>query len=447
MRGDICASRCGVTLSSFRAATRNPGAPARDYVNKSPACSLWTPHHVRGDTVRIGGGEALSSFRAATRNPGVPARDYVNKSPTYSLWAPHHVRGDTVRIGGGEALSSFRAATRNPGAPARDYVNKSPACSLWTPHRVRGDTTCSFFSAARRTNQKAPPLLSGYLARRLAPPSGAAELAALKQSSPSLLGRLASSRPDKGGGIATLHRKCPGHFAVRYPKIYRPISSFRATTRNPGIPGHGITQDARAVRPYSTLCHLQRLGPASCAGDTMRIGGREALSSFRAATRNPGVPARDYVNKSPTYSLWAPHHVRVTRLCSFFSAARRTNQEAPPLLSGYLARRLAPPSGAAELAALKQSSPSLLGRLASSRPDKGGGIATLHRKCPGHFAVRYPKIYRPISSFRATTRNPEIPGHGITQDARAMRHYSTLCHPEAGPRVECGVTQCASRVG
>ena len=36
---------------------------------------------------------------------------------------------------------------------------------------------------------------------------GAAELAALRQSSPSLLGRLASSLPDKGGGTATLHRK------------------------------------------------------------------------------------------------------------------------------------------------------------------------------------------------------------------------------------------------
>ena len=160
-------------------------------------------------------------------------------------------------------------------------------------------------------------------------------------------------------------------------------------------------------------------------------------------THEPCVPTPP----TATSRSWTPHRVRVTRLCSFFSAARRTNQEAPPLLSGYLARRLAPPSGAAELAALKQSSPLFLNRLASSRPDKGGGIATLHRKCPGHFAVRYPKIYRPISSFRATTRNPEIPGHGITQDAQAMRHYSTLCHPEAGPRVECGVTQCASRVG
>ena len=44
------------------------------------------------------------------------------------------------------------------------------------------------------------------------------------------------------------------------------LSSFRATTRNPGIPGHGIPQDARAVRPYSTHCHLQKLDPASSAG-------------------------------------------------------------------------------------------------------------------------------------------------------------------------------------
>ncbi len=230
---------------------------------------------MRGDTVRIGGGEALSSFRAATRNPGAPARDYVNKSPACSLWTPHRVRGDTMRIGDGEALSSFRATTRNPEIPghgitqySRTVRHYSTLCHLqsWAPHRVRVTRLCSFFSAARRTNQEAPPLLSGYLARRLAPPSGAAELAALKQSSPLFLNRLASSLPDKGGGIATLHRKCPGHFAVRYPKIYRPISSFRATTRNPEILGHGITQDARAVRHYSTNCHLQKLDPASSAG-------------------------------------------------------------------------------------------------------------------------------------------------------------------------------------
>ena len=59
-------------------------------------------------------------------------------------------------------------------------------------------------------------------------------------------------------------------------------------------------------------------------------------------------------------------------ICSFFSTARRTNQEAPPLLSGCFARPLLPPSGAAELASLRQSSPLFFRRQASSRPDKGG---------------------------------------------------------------------------
>ena len=98
--------------------------------------------------------------------------------------------------------------------------------------------------------------------------------------------------------------------------------------------------------------------------------------SFRTAMRNPGIPAKADTRK---------RHFTGPRIecgvCSFFSAARRTNQEAPPLLSGFVARRLAPPSGAAELAALRQSSPSCLGRLASSRPDKGGG-GTLRRIVP-----------------------------------------------------------------
>ena len=92
---------------------------------------------------------------------------------------------------------SFRTAMRNPGIPAKAGTRKR---HFTGPRiKVRGDGVCSFFSAVRRTNQEAPPLLSGFFGRRQAPPSGAAELAALKQSSPSLLGRQASSRPDKGG--------------------------------------------------------------------------------------------------------------------------------------------------------------------------------------------------------------------------------------------------------
>ena len=56
---------------SFRATTRNPGKPTRDYVNKSPACSLWAPHRVRGDTMRIGGGGGtlvIPRYNAESRN-------------------------------------------------------------------------------------------------------------------------------------------------------------------------------------------------------------------------------------------------------------------------------------------------------------------------------------------------------------------------------------------
>ncbi len=57
---------------------------------------------------------------------------------------------------------------RNPEIPAGALAKYIPFTSpFWTPHRVRGDTKCSFFSAARRTNQEAPPLLSGRGGRRL----------------------------------------------------------------------------------------------------------------------------------------------------------------------------------------------------------------------------------------------------------------------------------------
>ncbi len=117
--------------------------------------------------------------------------------------------------------------------------------------KVRGDTVCSFFSAMRRTNQEAPPLLSGFFGRRLALPSGAAELAALKQSSPSLLGRLASFRPDKGGASVPRRSRLVmlylmrrfGHTAPRRGIQEYPFMSFRTVMRNPEILGGVLTNN------------------------------------------------------------------------------------------------------------------------------------------------------------------------------------------------------------
>ena len=57
--------------------------------------------------------------------------------------------------------------------------------------------------------------------------------------------------------------------------------------------------------------------------------------------------------------------------CSFFSSVRRTNQEEPPPGIGLFRSDADASLGAAELAALTQSSPSFRPRLPPSRPDKG----------------------------------------------------------------------------
>jgi len=61
-------------------------------------------------------------------------------------------------------------------------------------------------------------------------------------------------------------------------------------------------------------------------------------------------------------------------ICSFFSAARRTNQEAPPLLSGFWVRRYGRRRGLRN--SLRSDSPRPFSSvfLATSPPDKGGDL-------------------------------------------------------------------------
>ena len=73
--------------------------------------------------------------------------------------------------------------------------------------------------------------------------------------------------------------------------------------------------------------------------------------------------------------LSQPKKVLVTLIyviCSFFSAARRTNQEAPPRLSGFWVRRRSRRRGLRN--SLRSNSPRPFPSvfLASSPPDKGG---------------------------------------------------------------------------
>ena len=76
--------------------------------------------------------------------------------------------------------------------------------------------------------------------------------------------------------------------------------------------------------------------------------------------------------------LWQGKKVLVTLIhfiCSFFSTARRTNQEAPPLLSGFWVRRRSRRRGLRN--SLRSDSPRPFSSvfLATSPPDKGGDFA------------------------------------------------------------------------
>ena len=75
--------------------------------------------------------------------------------------------------------------------------------------------------------------------------------------------------------------------------------------------------------------------------------------------------------------LSRPKKVLVTLIrfiCSFFSTARRTNQEAPPLLSGFWVRRYGRRRGLRN--SLRSDSPRPFSSvfLATSPPDKGGDL-------------------------------------------------------------------------
>ena len=205
-----------------------------------------------------------TSYRATTRYPGIPAN-----GPRIV------VRGDLVRRGIQEyplGHSALDAESRNTRAGNTGKGNTHKRHFSGPRIVVRGDPVCSFFSTARRTNQEAPPLLSGFFARSLSPPSGAAELAVLKQSSPFFLGRLASSRPDKGGVCSALSL-CgltgPRHHVIpRYDAVSRNTRAvIPHLMRNPGIPANG---------PRIVVRGDSRTGPRiAVRGDPVRRGIQE----------------------------------------------------------------------------------------------------------------------------------------------------------------------------
>ncbi len=94
--------------------------------------------------------------------------------------------------------------------------------------------------------------------------------------------------------------------------------------------------------------------------------------------------------------LSLPKKVLVTLICvicSFFSTARRTNQEAPPLLSGFWVRRYGRRRGLRN--SLRSDSPRPFSSvfLATSPPDKGGDFARAFAGLFNPLALRALPLY------------------------------------------------------
>ena len=192
---------------------------------------------------------------------------------------------------------------------------------------------CSFFSAARRTNKEAPPRLSGFWVCRRSCRRGLRN--SLRSDSPRPFSSvfLATSPPDKGGiGGSCLYFN---PFALRALSLY-------SLTETQG-------ERLRCI-PLLPLLRFYEPHPAMLRGMA-----REDCDT------------KDFLSQ--------PKKVLVTLICvicSFFSTARRTNQEAPPQLSGFWVRRYGRHRGLRN--SLRSDSPRPFSSvfLATSPPDKGG---------------------------------------------------------------------------
>ena len=80
-------------------------------------------------------------------------------------------------------------------------------------------------------------------------------------------------------------------------------------------------------------------------------------------------------------------------VCSFFSAARRTNQEAPPLLSGFWVRRYGRRRGLWNSLRSDSPRPFSSAFLATSPTDKGGDFASAFASLFNPLALRALPLY------------------------------------------------------
>ena len=215
-------------------------------------------------------------------------------------------------------------------------------------HEIR--FICSFFSAARRTNQEAPPRLSGFWVCHYGRRRGLRN--SLRSDSPRPFSSvfLVTSPPDKGGiGGSSLYSNPLALWAL-------PLYSLTET------------QGERRVNSITSIAGLFNPSPRRYTPQLSPIFSCTTLRNASGHGRGRRLNTNDFLSLSKKVLV-----TLIRFICSFFSTARRTNQEAP-LLSGFWVRRYGRRRGLRN--SLRSDGPRPFSSvfLATSPPDKGGDL-------------------------------------------------------------------------
>ena len=142
---------------------------------------------------------------------------------------------------------------------------------------------------------------------------------------------------------------------------------------------------------------------------------------LRSTTREEG-DTKDFLSLSKKVFV-----TLIRFICSFFSTARRTNQEAPPLLSGFWVRRYGRRRGLRN--SLRSDSPRPFSSvfLATSPPDKGG--------IGGSCLYFNPFALRALSLYSLTETQGERRVNSITPTSGIFNPFPRRYAPQFSPYI------------
>ena len=214
-------------------------------------------------------------------------------------------------------------------------------------HEIR--FICSFFSAARRTNQEAPPRLSGFWVCHYGRRRGLRN--SLRSDSPRPFSSvfLVTSPPDKGGiGGSSLYSN--------------PLALW-------ALPLYSLTETQGERRVNSSIAGLFNPSPRRYTPQLSPIFFCATHRNASGHGKGRRLNTNDFLSQSKKVLV-----TLIRFICSFFSTARRTNQEAPPRLSGFWVCRRSRRRGLRN--SLRSDSPRPFSSvfLATSPPDKDGDL-------------------------------------------------------------------------